>query len=218
MKYRELRPIGCVNHIVTRGAIDVLFVQCDDNIPALAVEGDNAGAVRSVQTFIIGNRLVVEGDVGNLRFIDSPPGVPGTVTAETSVDERLLFPPRRSAAVVDIELPSISSITVRGFGIATLYYLNQPGLRIGLEGDGRIEAYGRVGDLEIAIEGTGDVDAAELLAAHGVLRIGGTGNIAAAVQSDVCSEISGVGNIVVYGNPLGCRKERVTGLGNVSYV
>ena len=108
--------------------------------------------------------------------------------------------------------------TIQGCGNALLSSLDQSDLKIGLEGVGRIDAFGRIGNLEIAINGAGDEDAYVLLAAHGVLRIKGTGNSAAAVQSDVYAEISGIGDIAVYGNPLGRRKERVTGMGGVRYM
>ena len=214
MKFSESRPIGGhVRHIIVKGMADLVFQQNDS--PALVIEGIDAKAVRAVKTSCIGDRLIIESD----EWKSDCPVIEGTGAIKTFMSDRLASSPsRREKATVDIELPGLSSFTLQGCGVAVLLGLNLPELSIGFEGDGRIDAIGCVGTLEIGLKGAGDVDATALLATHGVLRISGTGDIGAAVQSDVYAEISGIGDIAVYGNPLGCRQERVTGMGCVRYM
>jgi hypothetical protein len=212
MKCRESRQLGAVRHVVVKGAVDVLFRRSDR--PELLVAGSDAGIVRSVKTHYVGDRLIIEREGVSFSHNNGDCTIIGACTSSMYVNGRRIFP--QGDAVAGIALPELPVFTLQGGG-AALCGLNQPELRIDLQGYGRIGAFGRVGSLDVTIQGSGDVEASGLLAGRGDLRISGSGNIAATVHSAVCAEISGTGSIVVRGNPARCR-ERVTGLGSVRYV
>ncbi len=137
---------------------------------------------------------------------------------QTFVNDTPVSPLRNGKSRVEITLPELSAFTLQACGDAVLSGLDCPNMEIEIRGAGTVKGIGRVGNLEVTVKGAGSVDASALLAANGTLQITGVGGIAAAVQSDVYAAISGIGNIDVYGNPLGRRNGLVTGFGNVRYV
>lgn len=213
MKYRESRQFGAVRHVVVKGAVYVLFRRSDR--PELLIAGSDAETIRSVKTRCVGDSLIIEREGMTFNFNNGHCTVIGTCTSSMYINGKRVFP--QGDAVAGIALPELPALTLQGGGEAALCGLDQPELRITLQGSGRIGAVGRVGNLDVSVQGSGDVEVSGLLASHGYLRISGSGNIAATVHSDVCAEISGTGSIVVRGNPAR-RRERVTGLGDVRYV
>ncbi len=213
MEYREAGRIECVRHIIVRGAIDVLFQQSDRS--TMTVTGGEAA--HSVTASFIGDKMILtREETGCCNFGDTVAtfGIGGI---KTVVNGKLVSPSRHEKVTAKITLRDLREFTLQGAGDMVLSGLEQPDLKIELQGSGTVEGVGRVGNLEISVKGAGSVDASYLLAEHGVLRISGTGNISAAIQSDVCAEISGIGDIAVYGNPRGRRTQRLTGMGSIRY-
>ncbi len=209
-KFRESRPIVWVRHIVVRGSIDVLFKQGDT--PAML---DTSGGADIIASFV-GDKMILDhkgmSHAGDRVFMFGKGG------GQTFVNGTSFSPLRNGKSRVEITLPELSAFTLQGCGDAVLSCLDCPNMEIEIQGAGTVKGIGRVGNLEVTVKGAGNVDASALLASCGILQITGVGGIAAAVQSDVYAAISGIGNITVYGNPLGRRNGQVTGFGNVRYV
>ncbi len=212
MKYRESRQFRTVRHVVVKGAIDILFQRSDR--PELLVAGSDAETVRSVKTRCVGDSLIIEREGMNFSYNNGYCTIIGTCTSSMYVNGRRVFP--QGDAVAGITLPELPAFTLQGGSDAALCGLDQAEIRIVLQGSGRVGAIGRVGNLDVTVQGSGDVEASGLLAEYGELRISGFGNIAVTVDSEVCAEISGTGSIVVRGNPAR-RRERVTGMGSIRY-
>ncbi|VVE73388.1 hypothetical protein PAN31117_04697 [Pandoraea anapnoica] len=102
---------------------------------------------------------------------------------------------------VDLEGPSIESWALRGSGELTLLNVAQPSLRLALDGSGDIKAAGRVDELLVTMEGTGDVDTSMLAAANAKVDVTGHGDLTIAPSGVADIASNGGGDVVLLTRP-----------------
>jgi hypothetical protein len=135
---------------------------------------------------------------------------------------------------VTITMPRVSGAAISGAGTIAIDRVQGPGfdgsvggagtiriaqlqvMRTALDmgGTGQIIAAGRTARIDASVSGVGAIDAANLAAGAGKFAMSGAGRIRARVNGPADVSLSGMGNVVVTGNPR-CTV-RKSGLGSVS--
>ena len=73
--------------------------------------------------------------------------------------------------------------------------------RVEIEGSGTIKAKGKIDDLNIQIEGSGDADFGQVTSRNARVEIGGHGDVHIAPSEEAKIEISGSGDVYLHSNP-----------------
>ena len=76
-----------------------------------------------------------------------------------------------------------------------------------------IAASGLADDVEVILQGSGNVDLGDLQAATGSVRLNGSGNVTVWVTDRLEAQLPGSGNIYYYGRPT--LDDSLTGSGNI---
>ena len=102
---------------------------------------------------------------------------------------------------------------VSGAGTIRIAQLRAPRTALAMGGTGQIVVAGHTARLDAGVSGVGSIDAANLAADAGKFDMSGTGHISARVNGPADVGLSGMGSIVVAGNPR-CSVHK-SGLGSV---
>jgi hypothetical protein len=116
---------------------------------------------------------------------------------------------------VDIEVPTLSAVTLSGSGTITVVGVTGESFTVRLPGAGTIEGSGRVDDVSASIDGSGTIEIAGLMARDAVAGIGGSGTILLYASRSLDATITGTGSIVCAGSPSEVAR-RVTGTGTIT--
>jgi len=115
---------------------------------------------------------------------------------------------------IDLVLPELDKVSVHGACDADIENYRGDSFMFKVSGAGDLEIDGEVDDLEISISGAGDVDARDLLADHVEVKISGAGNATVHANKSIKARVSGVGNLVYYGEPED-ENTNVSGIGSI---
>lgn len=102
--------------------------------------------------------------------------------------------------VVHITMPSLGAIGVDGSGDATIRGLSGGALGARVRGSGDITATGSVSQLEVVIDGSGDVDCKDVHADDVMVRIDGSGDAKVDAAKALKVLINGSGDVTYSGN------------------
>jgi Putative auto-transporter adhesin, head GIN domain len=117
---------------------------------------------------------------------------------------------------VEITVPTLNEATVSGVGDIRIVDAASETLKLKVSGVGNIEATGSVTNVDVSVSGVGDADLVELKAENVVVSVSGTGDANVFASKSVDAKVSGVGDIIVYGNPE-VRKHNESGVGDVEF-
>lgn len=115
---------------------------------------------------------------------------------------------------VEITVPSLERITTDGAADISIVGFAGGFFEYNLSGAGNLQAEGSLDELEININGAGDVDMAEVVTDDVDVSISGAGNVKVHANKRFRGSVSGVGNIRYYGDPEDVTKH-VSGLGRI---
>ena len=113
-----------------------------------------------------------------------------------------------------ITVPELDAIELSGTAQVTAAGLAAAGLALRIPGTGSITVTGTTGTMEVAIDGTGEINADKLSAKDARVAIGGTGQASVRASQSVEVSVSGTGSVNIAGNPPRVKKS-VTGTGSV---
>lgn len=113
-----------------------------------------------------------------------------------------------------IVVPRLEQVDLEASGDAQIVGLDGGRLVLAGHGSGSFEAAGRVDELEVRIQGSGDADLDQLRAAEARISINGSGNARAHVTDTVIATVNGTGNIVYRGEPRNVTED-VNGTGRI---
>jgi len=102
---------------------------------------------------------------------------------------------------IDINVPTLETVNLSGSGDIEIYDLNGDVFEYAVSGSGDLQVSGEVGEVEIKVTGSGDVDARELKAADVYVRVSGSGDVRVFAAESFDGRVSGSGDIVFYGDP-----------------
>lgn len=115
---------------------------------------------------------------------------------------------------IDLVLKDLEKISVHGACDADVIDYRGDSFTFEVRGAGDLTINGEVDDLKISISGAGDVDADDLKADHVEVKISGAGNAKVYAEKSIKAHVSGVGNLVYYGDPTE-KQTRVSGIGSI---
>ena len=115
---------------------------------------------------------------------------------------------------VQIDLPVLRSFKIEGVGNAELTGLTGADLELAIPGAASITAYGRAGNETIDLDGTGKIDASNVVARDVTATNNGVGAIYVRGSGSLVLNVNGVGEILYKGNPANVEKH-VNGVGRI---
>ena len=107
----------------------------------------------------------------------------------------------RIRSIVEIRVPSLDAFSAAGSGDAEISGIDGTLLETRILGSGQITVAGRADRLDVVIEGSGDVDAHELLAEAVRVDISGSGNADVHALEWIDIDIRGSGDVTYRGDP-----------------
>jgi len=139
-----------------------------------------------------GDQMVVTGDPAVLPHIKIDDG-------EVKMDCRR----NNRGAEINIALPGriFQKFGLAGSGNMILDDIDQPRLKIGIAGSGKIQATGKTDDLVLGIAGSGKMKLAQLAANNVSVHVAGSGDTEISPRDDLNVHIAGSGNIHLMTEP-----------------
>jgi len=183
----QTRDVQDFDRVELRGSYDMQLTAGEDY--ALKLTGDEA-LLKRVKTRVGEGRLVIGPEEG---------------TSQRTLEDLELL----------LGLPALAGLTVNGAADANLQKIDSEGLDLVINGAGRIKADGRCGRLNVTTNGAGDVDTKALRCKEVKVTINGAGDTTVYASEAVESVISGVGDVVVYGEPSKVEESK-SGFGSLS--
>lgn len=181
------RQTGDFDRIVLRSAED-LEVQIGPRLQ-VKVSGDD-NLLDLIETRVEGGRLVIDSH--------------GSYRTKT---------PLR----VQVQLPVLNEFVLEGSADANLIGLAGTRFKLELDGSGTIRASGKVDDLEVEVNGSGDALLAGLQARSAEADLNGSGDIELAALASLHAQINGSGDIRYHGTPTKLHTA-VNGSGDIARV
>lgn len=115
---------------------------------------------------------------------------------------------------VRIVLPQLEGVSVGGSGRIEVVGLDANRFAVEIDGSADITASGEAGELDVEVNGSGNVDTRDLVAVEASVEINGSGNVDVMARDYLTAVINGSGDIRYYGNP-GQVVKRVEGSGRI---
>ena len=100
-----------------------------------------------------------------------------------------------------ITMPRIESLELRGSGDARIADLSGGALKVVIAGSSNIRAAGALDAIDVAVDGSGDVDLTQLRAARVGATINGSGNVNIGSPRSLSAVVNGSGDIHYSGSP-----------------
>lgn len=116
------------------------------------------------------------------------------------IDSEESFSSHNSVQIV-ITVPQLDMVESEGSGTIDIVNIASKRFRAGISGSGTLTATGKVEQFEIEINGSGDVQADELIANEVVVEINGSGSAEVNAVESLDGEINGSGDIIYIGKP-----------------
>ncbi|MDZ4724489.1 MAG: head GIN domain-containing protein [candidate division Zixibacteria bacterium] len=107
-----------------------------------------------------------------------------------------------------ITMPKLEEIDTRGSGSIEIAEFKGGRFFFHNSGSGNFRASGTVDELDIDLDGSGNIDTRELIAKEVTVSLDGSGNIRVFAQDSFDGSLNGSGNIYYYGNPSNHTEER----------
>ena len=186
---KEDRELESFTKIRVKGAIELHLTAGGDQRVTIETDEDR---MEGVETYVRGDTLVID-----------------------MSDKQRRNYWRNVSVEVTISLPTLEGLEVMGVVDAKLMNIDSDYLEIELKGAGEIEIEGKCGELELDVKGAGDIDAKDLKCEKVEIDLKGAGNASVYATVSVDADVSGVGNIRIYGKPKNVRKS-VGGFGKIS--
>lgn len=105
-------------------------------------------------------------------------------------------------ALVKIGVKTVPEILLKNTGNVQVAGVDQQQLVLQTNGSGNITADGRVKELLIRTQGSGDVDTTQVVTKKALILSQGSGDVTAVANDELQSVLQGSGDITVIGNPL----------------
>ncbi|UCG50966.1 MAG: DUF2807 domain-containing protein [Candidatus Latescibacterota bacterium] len=118
---------------------------------------------------------------------------------------------------LDIMMPKLVSVVVKGVAWIEGGVLDNEHLEISCPGVGEMRFQGVVGQLDVDLQGVGDLDFKELIADDVKVTLGGVGDVVVHAGKRLDARVNGMGSIRYHGNPENVRTH-VGGLGRIKRI
>lgn len=116
---------------------------------------------------------------------------------------------------VIITVPQLRKFSMEGAGETILRDITGDRLDVAYRGAGSMVIAGKVGRLNLAAQGVGDVDTRKLLAQDADVNFKGIGSVRIYASNKLEANVQGMGELSYYGHPKSVSKS-VSGIGSIS--
>ena len=209
--------ISTQTNIFCSGAFVVEFIQTDLEEGYALAESDNAEILEHLEFSTNDNDLYIKNigqvaiisnnQVRNISSIDTI-YVNGVLTSNSTT----LY----GTLKVYIRLPKINYIKVSGACSFSCDDIQVDHLKIRVSEAGSVNLSGNAKKIDVKLSGAGKIRINDLVSEDATLEVSGAGAITANVIKSITADVSGVGKIKVYGNPIS-RKLSKSGLGEIKF-
>ncbi len=191
--------------------------------PVVAQETSEIRDVSEFSRIVVEGALDIEIRVGERQEVEvsTDRGYLGRV--ETRVDGNTLYISQEGRRWRDIDLEvtisveNLNAFIIEGAADADISGIDTDNFLLEIDGAGDVTLEGTCGDVEIEINGAGDIDAEEFECKTVDITINGAGDADVYASESVRAVLNGVGDITVYGNPSRVRPS-INGLGSFEVV
>ncbi len=141
---------------------------------------------------------------------------------ETTVKNNLLVISTKQAIStslglkVEITVPTLNEASVSGVGDIKIVDAAGESLKLRMSGVGSIKATGTVTNVDVSVSGVGDANLVDLKTENVIVSVSGTGGANVFASKSVDAKVSGIGDIIVFGNPE-IRNHSESGIGDVEF-
>lgn len=202
------RQIKNVNEVQLLGSGELEIIQ--GNTPSLIIKAED-NLIPYILTEENGGRLTIKIKKG-VGFSNNQP-----IHYQLTVKDIREIDASGSAAIKSNNLETDSlEINLSGYGTGNLNNVKVEKLNLSISGSGNMEASGDVNQLHISISGAGGFTGPELRADEVTVNISGIGRAVVWAVNRLEPEISGVGSVSYYGDPVVVEKS--SGLANVNKI
>ncbi len=174
--YEEKRKHSSFETIVVKGAISLKLTE--GNSYSILLVGDKKD-VKELTTEVKDNMIIFANKKNNWSVGNN----------------------HNNSVEVIMTMPKFSGLIVKGAIDAHISSLSDNDITINLKGAGNIEMFGTCKSLDIDMKGAGNIEAQKLKCNDVQINLKGAGNIEAFASVSIDADISGIGNIDVYGKP-----------------
>lgn len=109
---------------------------------------------------------------------------------------------RSSGTVIEITVPDIRKITIDGSGdVVGQNYMNLDELEIIIDGSGDVELFGELNEQFITIDGSGDIENFDLISYETTIDVDGSGDVEVTADDVLDVVIEGSGDVKFKGRP-----------------
>lgn len=115
---------------------------------------------------------------------------------------------------VFVDVPSLDALTVSGTGDLKVAGVAANRFALSVPGTGQIKIAGETKQLDIKIDGTGNLEAKSFASKDASIDVRGTGSATLRATESVQINVTGTGSVEVVGNPARVKKS-VTGVGAI---
>jgi hypothetical protein len=116
---------------------------------------------------------------------------------------------------IDVQIETLDGVTLSGSGTVKVFNLNGDKFEYVLSGSGDLVAEGRVKQLNVSLDGSGDVDTRKLDADDVSVEINGSGSARVLAHSSLDGVVNGSGDIEYTGDPEHVSRQ-VNGSGSIT--
>lgn len=118
---------------------------------------------------------------------------------------------------VTVSVPEVRRVSLSGSGSVNLSGVDSQQLTLSISGVGSLTASGKVQSLDVELSGTGSAELMNLEAETVKATVSGVGQAEVFASGSVYARCSGIGNILVHGNPKNVD-QKSSGIGQVTLV
>jgi hypothetical protein len=179
--------IGIENH----GELDVQVRQSDEFRVVVSIDSN---LLDNVKTRVRDDRLVIDNNINFTDVVNGPHVIvemPELTFVELSGSGDLDATSFDEGGTVRLELSGSGDLRFEG---------SSPRIDATVRGSGDLALSGTTDFLDVQVNGSGNVDARNLDAAEGRVRLDGSGDVSATVHGDVDAELNGSGDLDLFGD------------------
>lgn len=102
---------------------------------------------------------------------------------------------------IEITVPALEEVESNGFGDVVVSGLSSDSFVLDHNGAGDVELAGRVDELDIDVDGMGDIDARDVEARIASIKVNGMGDVHVRASQRLRGSVNGMGSVFSYGKP-----------------
>lgn len=186
---QQTRPAGAFDAINARGALNIVVEA--GKTASVVVSGSDA-FIRNLKTDVSGGELRITLEDNNSNTIHGSDNAKVTIT-----------------------LPALRQFKIAGAGESVLHNIKGDKLTIVYQGAGSLTADGDIKQLNLTVQGVGEIDTKALHAQQVDVKSSGVGHVSVFASERLDAKVKGMGELEYYGKPRSVSKS-AQGMGSIS--